>query len=204
MLLNAMLGGQRRCVLVTNNEVDASTARRLAATGVYRGDPAFEAEGIFESVTRPRVTAAVMGHRADRTTLKGNYIGGGPLAAGFPENIEFFRLEYLDPASVELGRAFDSLLPVWWLQAGSRGERAPVNTDLPFAVPVGGSYAFLFDPSGMAGLLAQLAQRPSVTHVFVVADSEDAFADVAEQIPSRYVKTLLYRPYLDLMRGLRA
>jgi len=61
MLLNAADGGSRRCVLVTNNEVNSEAAERLIRRGHFRGDPDFEAAGVFEMATRPRVTAAVTG-----------------------------------------------------------------------------------------------------------------------------------------------
>jgi adenine-specific DNA-methyltransferase len=51
-LLNLADGGRRRCVLVTNNEVEAKASRRLARAGHFRGDPEYEIEGVFQAVTR--------------------------------------------------------------------------------------------------------------------------------------------------------
>jgi len=42
-LLNAEDNGRRRCILVTNNEVDPKTTRTLNKNGLYRGDPEVEA-----------------------------------------------------------------------------------------------------------------------------------------------------------------
>jgi len=64
-LLNSEDGGKRRAILVTNNEVDAATSARLTALGTYPGDAEYEAAGIFQSVTRPRVEALITGHRTD-------------------------------------------------------------------------------------------------------------------------------------------
>ena len=50
-MLNAEDGGRRRCVLVTNNQVDDAAAKLLWADGQYQGDGEFEAEGICEAVT---------------------------------------------------------------------------------------------------------------------------------------------------------
>ena len=68
-LLNAGDGGERRCILVTNNEVDEKTSLELAGTGHFPGDPEYESKGIFHRVTVPRVRAAITGKRpgTDRT-----------------------------------------------------------------------------------------------------------------------------------------
>jgi hypothetical protein len=105
-LLNAADGGRRRCILVTNNEVDPDTATALNKAGLFRGDADFEAQGIFEKVTRPRCEAVVSGRRRDGTPVPGNHLSGRPHAHGFEENVEFYRLDYLEPDDVTLGRQF--------------------------------------------------------------------------------------------------
>src|SRR4029077_1967734 len=66
-LLNASDNGRRRCILVTNNEVEAEVATKLHKSGVFRGVPAYEKNGVFEMVTRPRIEAVVTGNRPDGT-----------------------------------------------------------------------------------------------------------------------------------------
>jgi adenine-specific DNA-methyltransferase len=204
MLLNSEDGGRRRCILVTNNEVDDQLARRLHRAGHFRGDPEYEKNGIFEAVTRPRVEAALTGNRPDGVPVIGEYRDGRPYSDGFTENVEWFRLDYLDAAEVELGLRSADLLPVWWLQAGSVGKRTALTDDAPFSVPPGTRYAFLFDPRGVTGLLAALEERPDVTHVYVLAETDDAFAELASQMPPGKTVSLLYRPYLDALRGMGA
>jgi len=36
----------------------------------------------------------------------------------------------------------------------------------------------LFDPGGLPDLLAALPERPDITHVFIVADSPETFAQI--------------------------
>lgn len=48
-LVNASDGGQRRCILVTNNEVSAEEAESLRVRGRQPGDPEWEAVGICRS-----------------------------------------------------------------------------------------------------------------------------------------------------------
>ena len=70
--LNRQDGGRRQSIVVTNNEVSEKEAASLTKAGLCRGDPKWESLGIFEHITRPRITAAVTG-----TTPAGNPVKGG-------------------------------------------------------------------------------------------------------------------------------
>lgn len=206
MLLNAEDEGRRRCVLVTNNEVNAATSAALNARGAFRGDPTFEAAGVFESATRPRVKAVVTGRRPDGAMAEGTYkedpvIPEREFAEGFEENVEFFRLDYVDPGAVELGMHFDELHPLMWLAAGGIGEPTEVDQGAPFALPAGSPYAVLFDPSGVPGLLAALAGRDDVTHIFIIADSDVSFSSLAPSFAAYPSVIPMYRSYLETLRG---
>lgn len=199
-MMNADDGGARRSVMVTNNEVNAETARRLNRTGHFCGDPDFDRHGIFESVTVPRCVAAVMGARADNTPLTGSYLNGRSLAEGFEENVEFFRLGYLDPDKVELGTQFDAILPALWLAAGGVGPREPIKAGSHYTIPVRSTYAVLFRESRFRQFRAALAKRPDVTHVWLVTDSDEAFSEMSAMLPGHLRLSMLYRDYLRNFR----
>jgi adenine-specific DNA-methyltransferase len=199
LMLNAADEGRRQCFLITNNEVADEAARRLNREGLFRGDRDFEAQGIFEAVTVPRVRAAITGQRADGSEVPGEYLDGRPYAEGFAENAEFFELDYLDSLEVELGERFADLVPTLWLAAGARGERSGVERGT-YAVPDAVPYAFLFDASGVRGLLENLEDRLDVLTVFVQAITDEAFADLREQLPVRVQAVKLYGSYVDHFR----
>jgi adenine-specific DNA-methyltransferase len=202
-LLNAIDGGTRRCILVTNNEVDEKTAADLIKAGHFRGDPEFESMGIFERVIAPRVKAAVTGRRSDGSALTGKYKWAEkrPLSTGFDENVEFFNLEYLDPDDVDLGERFQSIHPLLWLAAGGIGERVEAPPPEDFFIAPASPYAVLFKPSRLKKFLAELGSRPDVTHVWVVTDSEAAYAEVCEALPKNVNYTSqLYSDYLRTFR----
>ncbi len=195
-LLNAEDDGRRRCILVTNNEVDPKTARSLAKLGLHRGDPDFEAHGIFEQVTRPRCEAVVTGLRPDGTPIPGAHVGGRPLARGFPENVEFFRLDYLDRDEVDLGLRLDAVLPALWLAAGGVGPREVPCDDAPYSVPDGARYAMLLRQSRFRQFRSEVERRPDITHAYLVTDSEEAFAEMRSELPGRLSVGMLYGDYL--------
>ncbi len=199
-LLNAEDGGNRRCVLVTNNEVKAETAARLAAKDCFSGDPEFEAAGVFESVTRPRIAAAVNGTRANGDAIPGAYLDGRELAEGFAENVEFFRLDYLDPDDVGLDRQFAAILPLLWLRAGGRGDRGQRAPGDAYLLPTGAPFGVLLDESRFAEFQDALTARTDVTHVWLVTDSPDAFAWMHSRLPSGLRVLMLYEDYLRSFR----
>jgi len=321
-LLNADDGSQRRCILVTNNEVSADEADALTAQGHQPGQPAWEVQGICRSVTWPRTQFTIAGQRADGTALPGEYLTGRtkekevarrfvqvgfgnplgmdlaqkrqlvslvdglplnlvttgacpfivsaahkasvlfdldaaaawlealeeqdqltdlyivaaqkrdfdrlkaaasevlgprllaeedkrPLAAGFAATVRYFKLDFLDPTAVEMGRAFGALLPTLWLVAGGYG---PVPTDpgpdVPWLIAPESRLAVLRQSLDFAAFDAELAQEPQpVLHkVFLVTDSADEFqtmqADLRRTLPNLSATAFvqLYRNYLDNFR----
>jgi adenine-specific DNA-methyltransferase len=188
-------------VLVTNNELDEKSAARLTAAGHFRGDAEWEAAGVFEKVTRPRVEAAITGNRPDGRPVVGRYLDRRPFAAGLPANVEFYRLDYLDPAEVEFGLRFAEIEALLWLRAGGIGEREALDPSQPLGIPAHSPYAVLFDPAGLPDLLTALPERPDIAHVFIVADSPETFAQIAAELPHEMEKVRLYRDYLETLRG---
>lgn len=61
MRLNHQDGGHRCSISITNNEVSEDETKKLIKRGLRQGDPDWEALGICQYVTKPRVTAAITG-----------------------------------------------------------------------------------------------------------------------------------------------
>jgi adenine-specific DNA-methyltransferase len=198
-LLNAEDGGQRRSIMVTNNEVSASDASRLEESGHHPGEPEYESHGIFQAVTRPRTEAVITGLRADGEPVAGDHTWAGrrPYAEGFEENVEFFRLDYLDRDQVSLGRAFEAVAPLLWLKAGGVGARVE-KIAKPWALPDGGVYGVLFDAQQWASFVHAVAERgDEVRHAFVVTDSTSVYQQVISELPPWMATTMLYEDYLS-------
>ena len=103
-LLNSEDGGNRRCILVTNNEVSDAEGKTLLEKGYKPGDPEWNNLGIARHVTWPRTVCSIEGHDINGQPLKGNYLGSDrPMADGFAANANFFKLGFLDKNSVAYG-----------------------------------------------------------------------------------------------------
>lgn len=72
-LLNAEDDGNRRCIMVTNNEVSDDEASILKEKGHQPGDEEWEKLGIARYVTWPRTICSIQGIDINGNALKGNY-----------------------------------------------------------------------------------------------------------------------------------
>ncbi|WP_165350472.1 site-specific DNA-methyltransferase [Xylanimonas protaetiae] len=186
MALNAIDGGRRQSIAVTNNEVDQSTADALKRQGHKPGDPVWEARGIYQYVTRPRVETVVTGVRHD----------GSAYSEGLNENVTFADLTYLDRSHVERGHAFEDVAHLLWLLAGARGAVIEEETET-FAAPADAHYAVLFDEDCWSDFVATVKDRDDLTHAFVVTDSDAAFSHVESVLPDYVQAVRLYESYLS-------
>ena len=196
-LLNARDGGRRRCILVTNNEVEQEKETRLLADGFLPGDPDWEAEGVFVQATKPRLEAAVSGTRPDGTPipLTAKYVGRGPLADGFHENVQFFELRYLERDAVDLGEAFRAVAPLLWMKGGGVGP-IPDRPQGAWFSDSGTPFAVLFAASHWRLFVEHLQARQDVKHAFIVTDSEATFIQIRQELPAWIEASMLYRDYL--------
>ncbi|NQT19875.1 MAG: site-specific DNA-methyltransferase [Planctomycetes bacterium] len=313
-LLNAYDGGNRRCILVTNNEVSEDEAKSLSKQDHRPGDLEWEQHGICRSVTWPRSKYTILGRRDDGTELEGDYLTGNsvskekartfrrlgyidpemldtgarkqeivsliegipkthikadtaffvsederhtaailfedtqgdafldaleemdhithfyvvtrsdklfrdlkaqitdmlgpievqeeekrPMREGFPTNLEYVKLDFLEKDQVALGRQFRAILPLLWLRAGAVGPRPKLTEDdsIPaMLLPAKNPFAVLVDETRFADFQAALAARDDLTHVFLITDSEEAFQEMAAQLTVPHV-IQLYRDYLE-------
>lgn len=198
MRLNRQDGGRRRSISVTNNEVSEDEAKKLTKKGLRQGDPEWEALGICQYVTKPRVEAAITGRTPGGEPIKGDYkfTDEFPMADGFEENAVFFDLTYQNPALVSLGGAFEEIAPLLWMRAGCQGEIIR-REERGFALAE--AYAVLFDYARARDFVAAVKARPSIGTAFVVTDDESRYSNIKAQLPVLDV-CRLYESYLRSFR----
>lgn len=87
-LLNAEDGGNRRCILVTNNEVSDAEEKILRRAGHTPADDEWQKLGVARYVTWPRTVCSIEGHDINGAPLSGNYLGSDlPMADGFKAKV---------------------------------------------------------------------------------------------------------------------
>jgi len=197
-MVNAELGGSRKCLLVTNNEVGEKWDKALRRRGLYPGDEEYEAHGIFEAVTVPRCVAAITGKRTNGEAINGT-LDGRPIRDGFSENVIFLRIDYLEPDEVDLGMQFDAIVPALWCAAGAVGEfEKGIST--PTSIPSSSRYAVLLDERHFRQFRRELERRSNVRKAWLVTDSEWSFAEMRSALPGATDVSMLYRDYLRNFR----
>lgn len=200
--LNRQDGGRRRSILITNNEVSADEAERLRKNGFDPGDPEWEALGIFEQVTRPRIVSAFAGKMPNGEPIIGDYKFNdeGPMSDGFEENVELFKIEFLDPDEVARGDAFKAIVPILWMVAGCRGEREDSKGSTPWFIPKHSPFAVLIQEKQFRGFREKLAERKDIEWVFLITDSEENFGQMRRTLGRKVECVQLYKSYLENFR----
>jgi adenine-specific DNA-methyltransferase len=184
MSMNAEDGGRRQSIVVTNNEVGPKTAAGMRKHGFVPGDPEWEAEGVFKSVTQPRITTVATGLKAD----------GSAYAGGIETNVEFFDLHYLERKRVRGRVEFEAIAPLLWLISGGVGPR--IDRLAPEGFAVNERYAILFETDRAEPFAAAVTDLKSDT-IFIVTDATETFNRVSRTLPTRARKVRLYEDYLS-------
>lgn len=200
-LLNDEDGGNRRCIMVTNNEVSADEANTLSDKGYHPGDEEWEELGIARYVTWPRTVCSIEGHDVNGNPLKGNYLGSDkPMADGFKANAIFFKLGFLDKTSVALGRQFKEMLPILWMKAGAIGVCPTVSEDIPDMLILSeNKFAVLIDEMSYMTFEKQIEEHPEIETIYIVTDSEPGYHEMIAAFEGKQTYQL-YRDYLDNFR----
>lgn len=202
-LLNDYDGLQRRCIIITNNEVSKKQTKAFSKNGVLPGTQAWEEKGICQAITWPRTKNTITGKRADGSPLPGEYFIYGDndehkMSDGFEANVIYFRLGFVDKNSVTLGRQFRQILPLLWLKAGAHGVCPSIGKDEEPAMLVlpENRMAILVDDTRFAEFETAVKKEAAIDALYFVTDFEGAYKDMAASFTDK--KTFqLYREYIE-------
>lgn len=174
-LLNATDGGQRRCILVTNNEVSAEDAVTLRASGLQPGDIEWEAKGICRAVTWPRSKYTIRGQRDDGTALLGNYLSGKTVDNEKARS--FTHIGIIDPL------ALDTTAKKKQLVALIDGlPQTLVKDPCPFIVSEGHKASIIFDSAASEDWLEELDDQDHITNFYIVTPKKRVFDSLKAQV----------------------
>ncbi|MFE4822858.1 site-specific DNA-methyltransferase [Streptomyces sp. NPDC056704] len=195
MRLNRQDGGRRQSISVTNNEVSAEEQAGLRSRGLRPGDAEWEALGICDYVTKPRIQAAVTGLTPSGNAVKTDYkfTDEFPIEDGFEENVEFFTMTYEAPRSIAHHRSFEAVAPILWLKSGAKGTRIDRAAG-EFAVA--DTYGVLFDLDASRAFLDALVTSELVRMAYIVTDDDRAFQMICSELPPHVEPIRLYESYL--------
>lgn len=197
MRLNRQDEGRRQCISVTNNEVSADEHQALRQRGLRPGDSDWEALGICDYITKPRIAAAITGKTPDGADIEGDYkfTDEFPLADGFEENAEFFTLTYETPVAVSHNIAFSRIAPLLWMRAGSAGRR--IEMIPPAGWEVSDRYGILVDLDKANAFLKAAKKATDLCIAYIVTNDDRRFQALARRLPIGVEAVRLYESYLS-------
>ena len=226
-LLNALDDGHRRCIIVTNNEVNKEATRNeLKSKGYNPGDEEWEKLGIARYVTWPRTVCSILGKDVHGKPITGFYgaekedyildetkgsykkkkvqlfpeLSELKWADGFKANAAYFKLGFLDKTKVSLGMQFKEMLPTLWMKAGAIGKCPTVKEALPdILILPENKFAVLLDEKAYMEFAAKLDEHPEIETAYIITDSESGYRDMIAGLNVK-ASYQLYRDYLDNFR----
>jgi adenine-specific DNA-methyltransferase len=119
---------------------------------------------------------------------------------GFEENLEYFRLDFLDPSAVARGDAFQGILPVLWMIAGCQGQREDLKGSQAWFIPKHAPFAVLIKEKEFRAFRETLAERKDIEWIFLVTDSEENFGLMRRALRRKFQCVQLYKSYLENFR----
>mgnify|MGYP000915210780 CR=1 FL=1 len=121
-----------------------------------------------------------------------------PMSEGFPTNVEYYKLSFLDKNSVSLGQQFREILPLLWLKSGAIGKRPEVssNEEPEMLILPQNGFAILIDETKYAEFAERLSEEDNIRVIYFVTNSEEAFREMTSGVKANNTYQL-YRDYID-------
>jgi len=197
MRLNQGDQGRRTSILVSNNEMSSKEEAALRKDGFNERDKEFQAQGIFYSVTMPRIKSAATGTTPEGEAIEGVYKHNltRDYHLGMDENIRFYELDYLDPDYLTRNKSFSSISHILWMISGSRGSVID-QLAKTFTLQPEGGYGILFDMAHWQEFVDAVKEIETMTQVFIITDSKAQYQQVLKNLPTNINAIMLYEDYL--------
>lgn len=123
------------------------------------------------------------------------------MSDGFKANVAYFKLGFLDKASVRIGIQFKEMLPTLWMKAGCYGPCPTLDgQQIPsYMILPENRMAILNDNSYYAEFSKEIQNAPAIEAVYLVTDSDADYRSMSRDL--NVERTFqLYRDYLDNFR----
>lgn len=175
-LLNFEDGGNRRGILVTNNEVSSREETDLLDKGYLPGDDVWEDNGICRSVTWPRVKHSILGVDTAGVPIDGNYFLDKYRMESKKRTVK--QIDYISPSKVTTVAQKKKIISLLGTQ---RIPSTKLVSSGAFAIDDEKPTAILFDLSYEEEWYQELEGKDNVTEVLIVTEDKSAFKRISEK-----------------------
>ena len=176
-LLNAEDGGNRQCIMVTNNEVSADEETRLKAAGYHPGYEEWDKWGIARYVNWPRTKCSILGKDINGEELKGSY--QTYLKQEKERERIIKQISLIDDPSILKTSQKKELVA---LCCQGKLPQSLVKADTKYIVSEEHTCSMLFSINYAKEWLEQLDGQDHITEFYVVTRNNDAFKRLKEDI----------------------
>lgn len=177
-LLNKEDGGNRRCIMVTNNEIGEPKEKELKPLGFRPGDEEWEKWGIARYVNWPRTKCSIQGVDVKGKPIQGDYITS--LTETKKTDRKFTQINFLPAdANKKQKKALVTLINK------QKDIKLPTLTeDVPFLVSEDDDYnaSILFDINEAEAWLEALDGNSHITNLYIVAETDAAYKRVKTEV----------------------
>lgn len=174
-LINFEDGGQRRCIMVTNNEVSAEESKLLIKKGHSPGDLEWEKFGIARYITWPRTKCSILGVDINGKPLKGEYF------TSLKRSIQIDRKVYqISFNSATL--SFKAKKSIVSLMGKNTLPQSLVKEDTHYIVSEKYTTSIIFNLEYVDEWLAELEENTQVTDIYIVTDNDKAFKKLKAEV----------------------
>ena len=176
-LLNSEDGGNRRCIMVTNNEVSEEEERILKSQGFHPGDPEWDSLGIARYVNWPRTKGSIMGVDVNNVKLSGTYTTYLNEQVEKPRTIKPVTL-IDNPQSLTTQQKKELVA----LCFKGKLPQSLVKADSKFIVSDDHIGSILFDTRHTDEWLEALDGQDQVTEIYIVTRNDKEFKKIREEV----------------------
>lgn len=180
-LLNAEDGGNRRCIMVTNNEVGEDIERELTTKGFKPGDEQWESLGIAQYVTWPRTVSSITGLDVKGQPINGEYLTYLTIEKEF--NLRFQQVSFVrDFATLSLTEKKDFVAVL------SKGAIAKslVSDDTAYIIDEDSAMSILLDGSAASDWLDELEGQDSIRDFIICTVDKKLFNSLKRRITETF------------------
>ena len=177
-LLNAEDGGQRRCVMVTNNEIGEPKEKELLPQSIRPGDEEWERWGIARYVNWPRTKCSILGKNVNNQPIEGDYITS--LTETKETDRKFTQINFL-PSSAPLKQK-KSLVTLINKQKDVKLPTMTSDADYLVSEDDSNNASILFDIAKIDEWLEALEGNDHITNFYIVAEKDSVYKKVKEEV----------------------
>ena len=177
-LLNSEDGGNRRCIMITNNEIGYKKEKELIPLGIRPGEEEWEKWGIARHVNWPRTKCSILGKNISGELIEDEYVT--TLTSVKDVERKFTQINFF-----ATGSALKQKKALVTFINKQKGVKLPtMDGDAPFLLSESESYnaSILFDLVKLDDWLDALDGKNHIKYFYIVTEKDAVFRKTKDEV----------------------